>query len=235
MLLDRRIIKHPFRVRRCLWKQLHLHWTTLNHCFFLNDCWFALYTFLTHYRRLLVWNEHYSALLVTVHGHRFQQRFYSKFWRSKWGQRNKKGPFLCLNICEYFWPRESFGNSLNAEIKRSRRQQSLIFQWQSQHQSEKPLSKGPVSASTSWESLCFLGSDGDTFSLFAGAHLIPAYFLRHENSPGIWRKFSSEWRATLGDFLILQIQRGGGEREIHIQSYTFRYKNIRLSMQLIST
>lgn len=132
-----RIIKHPFRVGRCLWKQLHLHWTTLNRCFFKNDCWFALYTFLTHYRRLLVWNEHYSALLVTVHGRCFQQRFYSKFWRCKWGQRNKKGPFLFLNICEYFWPRESFGNSLNAEIKRSRRQQSLIFQWQSQHQSEK--------------------------------------------------------------------------------------------------
>lgn len=37
---------------------------------------------------------------------------------------------------EYFWPRESFGNTLNAEIKRSRCHTSLICQWQSQQQSE---------------------------------------------------------------------------------------------------
>lgn len=93
------------------------------------------------------------------------------------------------------------------EIKRSRCQQSLICQRQSQQQSEKwgryqrdPRRSDQPPAPHPHPHIpplaVFLERPStDTISLRpATAHLIPACFPRRENSPGIWRTGREEWR-----------------------------------------
>lgn len=122
---------------------------------------------------------------------------------------------LIKYLCgEYFWPRESFGNTLSVEIKRSRCQQSFISERQSQQQSEKwrRYQRDPHRSDQPSHpgSRCVFGETaGDTISLRpAGAHLIPAHFPRPENSPGIWRKGMSG---------VLHFGGGWGEEDVKIR------------------